>query len=86
MNHTIHNFLKNKLCIDTISTGVVKLATTCKALRQGEAGGPNMDSDHHSDSIKPFDLRSPLLDLRVTVYPDGGSRPVGVCRSTTSVV
>src|SRR3954463_3798803 len=28
---------KNKLCIDTISTGVVKLATTSKALRQGEA-------------------------------------------------
>ena len=47
---------------------------------------PDMDSDHCSDSIKLFDLRSPLLDLGVTVYPDGGSRPVGVCRSTTSVV
>ena len=32
---------KNKLCVDTISTGVVKLATVSKALRQGEAGGPD---------------------------------------------
>src|SRR3954466_1872959 len=96
MNHTIHNFLQNRLCIDTISTGVVKLATTSKALRQGEAGDfsenidliydPDMDSDHYSDSIKLFDLRSPLLDLRVTVYPDSESRPVGVCHSTTSAV
>jgi methyl coenzyme M reductase beta subunit len=40
ISHTIHNILQNKLCIETISIGVVNLATTSKALRQGEAGGP----------------------------------------------
>ena len=43
-------------------------------------------SDPDSDSIKLFDLRSPHPGLRVTVYPDGGNRPVGVCRSMTLVV
>ena len=46
---------------------------TSKALRQGEAGGP----DQNSDSTKLFDLRSPHPGLCVTVYPDGGNRPVG---------
>ena len=40
--------------------------------------------DLNSDSTNPIDLRVLLLDLRVTVYPDGRNRPVGVSRSTTS--
>ena len=44
------------------------------------------NSDQNSDSTKLFDLRSPHPGLCVTVYPDGGNRPVGVCCSTTSAV
>ena len=40
--------------------------------------------DLDSDLTNHIDLRVLQLDLRVTVYPDGGNRPVGVCRSTTS--
>ena len=40
--------------------------------------------DLDSDLTNHIDLRVLQLDLRVTVYPDGENRPVGVCRSTTS--
>lgn len=40
--------------------------------------------DLYSDLTNLIDLRVVLLDLRITVYPDGGNRPVGVSRSTTS--
>src|SRR3954467_4664305 len=76
MNHVIHNFLRNKFCIDTLSTGVVKLATTSNALRQGEAGGPASGFTCHSlprwrkptgRGMSFHDLSSMITEIRSTI-------------------
>src|SRR4051812_8639349 len=70
MNHTIHNFLqKNKLCIDTISTSAVTLATTSKALRQGKAGGPSLPRWRKPTGrgMSFHDLSSMITEIRSTI-------------------
>lgn len=78
MSHTIHiKPYKIKLCIESHSTG---LSDRVRNTRRYKHGGPA----EFSDVTDLIDHRESDSDLRFTVNPDGGYRPVGVGCVTTS--
>ncbi len=75
-----HQTCKTKLCIESHSTG---LSDRVRNTRRYAHGGP-ADHAEFSDLTDLIDHRKSNSDLRFTVNPDGGYRPVGVGCVTTS--
>ena len=73
-----------------VTVQLLRLIQICRLPISGVRSDLSLRASHahkydlYSDSTNLIDLCMLPLDLRVTVYPDGGNRPVGVSCSTTS--
>ena len=82
-----HQTCKTKLCIESHSTGLSdRVRNTRRYAHVFGNHRSHLNSDHaeFSDLTDLIDHRESDSDLRFTVNPDGGYRPVGVGCVTTS--